>query len=140
MRHRRPAHRRCRDRALTSTDHQHHRQIKLGPVPANVGELEDAWVRHDVVIPLEFNGLRAPGDSDRTKFALYLGPVQPGPRHRRPRVPPGKTLTTPPRAITATTTTREVRPGHAEDLTNRMDDDCDGRADNPGKHQAADRR
>ncbi|HNN94843.1 MAG TPA: putative metal-binding motif-containing protein [Pseudomonadota bacterium] len=108
---------------------------KLGALSSLAnGELEDVFkIRHDVVIPMEFNGLKGTGDSDCTKFALYLG------QFNQDRDTDGKDTTWEDDDDAAkgdcNDHDKEVRPGHAEDLTNRMDDDCDGKADNPGKRK-----
>jgi hypothetical protein len=109
---------------------------KLGAVSSLANsELESVFTeRHDIIIPMEFFGPTA-GDSTCTKFALYLGQFNQD------------------RDMDKTDTTWEsdsssakgdcndqmmsVHPGAAEDTTNRMDDDCDGLADNPTKKTPA---
>ncbi len=105
---------------------------KLGALSSLAnGELEDVFkLRHDVVIPLEFAGLKGTADSECVKFALYLG------QFNQDRDADGKDTTWESDDNNAkgdcNDHDKEVRPGRAEDLTNRMDDDCDGQADNPG--------
>lgn len=105
---------------------------KLGAIAglAN-GELESVFTTtHNVVIPMEFFGSTA-GDSACTKFALYLGTFN------KDRDADGKDTTWESDKGDCNDTDAKVKPGAAEDLTNRMDDDCDGFADNMKKKQAS---
>lgn len=105
---------------------------KLGAVAglAN-GELESVFTEtHNVVLPMEFFGPTA-GDSMCTKFAMYLGVFN------KDRDKDDKDTTWESDGNGAkgdcNDTDAKVKPGAAEDLTNRMDDDCDGFADNAMK-------
>lgn len=108
---------------------------KLGALSSLAnGELEDTFkLRHDVVLPMEFVGLKGTADSACTKFALYLG------QYNQDRDGDGKDTTWEADDNGAegdcNDQDKEVRPGRAEDMTNRVDDDCDGKADNPGKRK-----
>ena len=105
---------------------------KLGAIAglAN-GELESVFTEtHNVVIPMEFFGSTT-GDSACTKFALYLGSFN------KDRDKDGKDTTWEADKADCNDTDGKVKPGAAEDLTNRMDDDCDGFADNMTKKKPA---
>lgn len=110
---------------------------KLGSVASLANpELEGTFKeRHDVVIPMEFFGTTS-GDSECTKFAMYLG------QFLKDRDQDGKDNTWETDDGIAegdcNDTDKNVRPGLPEVAGNRMDDDCDGFADNPTKRKPAD--
>lgn len=109
---------------------------KLGAIASLANsELESTFTeQHNIVIPMEFFGATA-GDVECSKFALYLGEFNKD------------------RDMDKVDTTWEydkdhakgdcndqdasVGPGKAENLTNRIDDDCDGLADNMTRKKPA---
>jgi len=102
---------------------------KLGAVSSLANsELETVFTQqHNVVIPIEFFGPTA-GDSACTKFALYLG------QFNQDRDKDGKdtqwTFDNDGAKGDCNDQDKDVRPGQPENATNRVDDDCDGFADN----------
>ncbi|HMU39084.1 MAG TPA: putative metal-binding motif-containing protein [Pseudomonadota bacterium] len=110
---------------------------KLGAVASLANpELEGTFKeKHDVVIPMEFFGATS-GDSSCTKFAMYLG------QFLKDRDQDGKDNTWETDDGVAkgdcNDSDKSVRPGASEVIGNRMDDDCDGFADNKVKTKPAD--
>lgn len=99
------------------------------------GELEEVFkVRHDVVLPMEFFGLSGAADVSCVKFALYLG------QFNQDRDSDGKDTSWEADEnggkADCNDTDKTVRAGASENLTNRMDDDCDGFADNMTRRMA----
>ncbi len=109
---------------------------KLGAISSLANsELESVFTeRHDIIIPIEFFGPTA-GDASCTKFALYLGQFN----QDRDQDNADTTWESDSNAAKGDCNDQEktVRPGAAEDVNNRMDDDCDGLADNPTKKMPA---
>lgn len=109
---------------------------KLGAVSSLANsELEATFKeKHDVVIPIEFFGGTS-GDSACTKFALYLGQFN----QDRDKDKADTTWEADKDAAKGDCNDQDAKvfPGATEDLTNRMDDDCDGFADNAVKKKAA---
>jgi len=109
---------------------------KLGAVSSLANsELESVFTeRHDIVIPIEFFGPTA-GDASCTKFALYLGQFN----QDRDKDTADTNWESDGNAAKGDCNDQEktVHPGAAEDVSNRMDDDCDGLADNPTKKTPA---
>lgn len=104
---------------------------KLGAVSSLANpELEGTFKeKHDVVIPMEFFGSTS-GDSQCTKFAMYLG------QFLKDRDGDGKDSTweTEKNGTSkgdCNDYDKNVAAGKPEVAGNRMDDDCDGFADNP---------
>jgi hypothetical protein len=111
---------------------------KLGAISSLANpELEGTFKeKHDVVIPMEFFGSTS-GDSQCTKFAMYLG------QYLKDRDTDGKdnTWETEDNGVAkgdCNDYEKTVRPGASEVVGNRMDDDCDGLADNPTQKKPAD--
>jgi hypothetical protein len=111
---------------------------KLGAISSLANpELEGTFKeKHDVVIPMEFFGSTS-GDSQCTKFAMYLG------QYLKDRDSDGKdnTWETEDNGVAkgdCNDYEKTVRPGASEVVGNRMDDDCDGLADNPTQKKPAD--
>jgi len=102
---------------------------KLGALASLANTELDATFteRHDVVIPIEFFGLTA-GDSDCTKFAFYLG--QWNQNRDKDKADTNWASDENGALGDCNDQDKSVFPGHAEVLGNRMDDDCDGFADN----------
>jgi hypothetical protein len=100
---------------------------KLSPLGALANsELVNSFQKlHDIVIPIEMFGYQGETASSCTKLAFYLGVVN---KDRdsdgsNTKWSNGDCLDTDP----------NVHPGVTENLTNRLDDDCDGYADNATK-------
>jgi hypothetical protein len=85
--------------------------------------------KHDIVLPMELFGYDG-ADASCTKFVFYVG------QFNQDRDADGKDTTWD--RGDCDDTDGMIRPGVAEDLTNRVDDDCDGLADNmtPGSKPA----
>ena len=90
---------------------------------ANTAIDESFQTKHDVVVPMEFFGYSGT-DTDCAKFAFYLGRVL------EDRDNDGAQTSWETGKSDCDDTNDKVRPGAKEDLTNRLDDDCDGLADN----------
>lgn len=105
---------------------------KLGALSSIANsQLEDTFnLNHDVVIPMEFFGPTS-GDSDCTKFSFYLG------QFLQDRDMDGADTNWQTESDGAkgdcNDQDKSVHRGQPEDLTNRIDDDCDGFADNMAK-------
>ena len=110
---------------------------KLGAIASLANpELEGTFKeKHDVVIPMEFFGSTS-GDSMCTKFAMYLG------QFLKDRDKDGKDNTWETDNGVAkgdcNDYDKNVHAGAPEVAGNRMDDDCDGLADNPTQKKPAD--
>jgi putative metal-binding protein len=79
--------------------------------------------KHDIVLPLELFGYDGT-DNACTKLAFYVG------QYNRDRDADGKDTQWTPGNSDCDDTDANIKPGATEDLTNRVDDDCDGIADN----------
>jgi len=111
---------------------------KLGAIASLANpELEGTFKeKHDVVIPMEVFGSTS-GDSQCTKLAMYLG------QYLKDRDGDGKdnTWETEGSGVAkgdCNDSEKAVHAGAAEVAGNRMDDDCDGLADNPTQKKPAD--
>ncbi len=111
---------------------------KLGAISSLANpELEGTFKeKHDVVIPMEVFGPTS-GDSQCTKFAMYLG------QFLKDRDSDGKdnTWETESNGVAkgdCNDYDKNVAAGKPEVAGNRMDDDCDGLADNPTQKKPAD--
>ena len=110
---------------------------KLGAISSLANpELEGTFKeKHDVVIPMEVFGPTS-GDSQCTKFAMYLG------QFLKDRDSDGKdnTWETESNGVAkgdCNDYDKNVAAGKPEVAGNRMDDDCDGLADNPTQKKPA---
>jgi hypothetical protein len=110
---------------------------KLGAISSLAAESLDETFkqRHDVIIPLEFFGPTF-GDSDCTKFALYLG------QFNKDRDQDGTdtnwSFDKDGAKGDCNDQDPQVGPRRPEIPGNRVDDDCDGYADNPKRKEAVD--
>jgi hypothetical protein len=77
---------------------------------------------HDIVIPFELFGYNGEANTMCTKLSFYVG------SYNQDRDMDGKTTTWD--KGDCLDTDPNVKPGMTENLTNRLDDDCDGYADN----------
>ena len=98
---------------------------KLAPLGALANSsITDAFkFQKNIIVPIElfgYNGM----DTDCTKFAFYLG------RYTEDRDGDGSITSWEANRSDCDDTNPAIHPGVKEDLTNRMDDDCDGYADN----------
>ena len=93
-------------------------------------QIDDSFTtKHDVVIPIELFGYEGK-DSACTKAAFYLG------RFNEDRDDDGADSTWEHDKGDCNDHNKEVRPGKPEVMGNRIDDDCDGYADNEKKGSA----
>jgi putative metal-binding protein len=83
-------------------------------------------LKHDIIIPIELFGYEG-SDSTCAKFAYYVG------QFNQDRDGDGKDTQWTPGTGDCDDTDATINPGATEDLTNRVDDDCDGIADNAVK-------
>jgi len=97
---------------------------KLAPLGALANEeIKKAFTgSYEIVIPFELFGYDGNANSECTKTAFYIG------EFNQDRDGDGRN--TSPDDGDCLDTDANVRPGKAEDLTNRLDDDCDGISDN----------
>jgi hypothetical protein len=79
--------------------------------------------KHDIVLPIELFGYEG-SDSACSKFVYYVG------KFNQDRDGDGKDTQWTPGSADCDDTDANIGPGKTEDLTNRVDDDCDGIADN----------
>jgi hypothetical protein len=86
---------------------------------------------HNIIIPIELFGYKGM-DSDCTKFAFYLG------RYNEDKDGDGKDTEWTAGKCDCDDTNPLIHSGAMEDLMNRVDDDCDGIADNMPKAMATD--
>jgi hypothetical protein len=98
---------------------------KLSPLGALANQsITDAFMTtHDIVLPIEMFGYTG-ADTACAKFAFYLGRV------KEDRDNDGYDTTWEGGKADCMDTDPNVHPKMMEDLTNRLDDDCDGYADN----------
>ncbi|MDB4964843.1 MAG: putative lipoprotein [Myxococcales bacterium] len=96
---------------------------KLSPLAALANDTikQSFTTKHDIVLPIELFGYDG-ADSACTKFSFYVG------KFNKDRDADGKDTTWD--KGDCDDTDAAVHPGATEDLTNRVDDDCDGLADN----------
>ncbi len=99
---------------------------KLALIGALVNQslTENFRTDHDVVLPFELFGYTG-ADAACTKLQLYKADFN--------KDRDGDKVTTTWKSGDCMDTLASVKPGAAEDLTNRLDDDCDGYADNSTK-------
>jgi hypothetical protein len=100
---------------------------KLAPLGALANsQIATSFMKtHDIIIPLELFGYDGEANSQCTKVAFYIGVFN------KDRDMDGKNDNTD--NGDCLDIDPNVKPGMAEDLTNRLDDDCDGYADNATK-------
>jgi len=79
--------------------------------------------KHDIILPIELFGYTG-GDTTCTKFVYYVG------KFNQDRDADGKDTNWAPGSGDCDDTDAKINPNATEDLTNRVDDDCDGYADN----------
>jgi hypothetical protein len=79
--------------------------------------------KHDIILPIELFGYDG-ADNACTKFAFYVG------TYNQDRDMDGKDTQWTPGNSDCDDTDANIKPGATEDLSNRVDDDCDGIADN----------
>ena len=79
--------------------------------------------KHDIILPIEMFGYEG-SDNACTKFVYYVG------QFNQDRDMDGKDTTWTAGSGDCDDTDAAIHPGATEDLTNRVDDDCDGYADN----------
>lgn len=82
--------------------------------------------KHDIILPIEMFGYEG-SDNSCTKFVYYVG------KFNQDRDADGKDTNWTPGSGDCDDTDASIKPGATEDLTNRVDDDCDGYADNMTK-------
>lgn len=82
--------------------------------------------KHDIILPIEMFGYSG-ADTTCTKFVYYVG------KFNQDRDADGKDTNWTPGSGDCDDTDPNINPGKTEDLTNRVDDDCDGIADNAVK-------
>jgi hypothetical protein len=82
--------------------------------------------KHDIILPIELFGYEG-SDNACTKFVYYVG------QFNKDRDADGKDTQWTPGNSDCDDTDGMINPGVTEDLTNRVDDDCDGYADNATK-------
>jgi len=82
--------------------------------------------KHDIILPIELFGYEG-SDNSCTKFVYYVG------QFNKDRDADGKDTQWTPGSSDCDDTDPAIKPGATEDLTNRVDDDCDGYADNATK-------
>lgn len=101
---------------------------KLSPLGAlgNDTLMTSFTQKHDIVLPIELFGYDG-ADSACTKLVYYVG------KYNQDRDGDGKDTQWTPGSSDCDDTDASIHPGATEDLTNRVDDDCDGIADNATK-------
>ncbi len=101
---------------------------KLAPLGSlgNSSILDSFKFQHNIILPIELFGYTGM-DSDCTKFAFYLGRVT------EDKDGDGRDTSWEAKKADCDDTNAAIQPGAPEDMMNRLDDDCDGIADNkPG--------